>query len=360
MGLSPEEHLAPIGGVTGALEALASRRDLTIEQAEAVMDRVFDGDLDPVVVAGILVALRSKGETVDELTGMVRSMVDHATPVMLPYEAMDIVGTGGDGLKTINVSTMAALVVAGAGVKVCKHGNRAASSSVGTADVLEELGVAIEATPETVAACVDEAGMGFCFAQTFHPAMRFVGPVRRMLGIRTAFNFLGPLSNPSRPSRLLLGTADPSAAQKMAQVLGANGVTRAWVVHSEDGFDELSLSAPAAVVEVVGDGSGDYALSTWTLDPVSVGFSAVPLEAVRGGDAPANAAVIRSVLSGDPGAAREIVLLNAAAALVIAGTATSIEDGAALAAQAIDDGRAETVLDRLIASSQRSRTTDPS
>ena len=159
MGLSPEERLAPIGGVAGALDALASRRDLTIDQAEALMDRVFDGDLDPVVVAGILVALRSKGESADELTGMVRSMVGHATPVMLPYEAMDIVGTGGDGLKTINVSTMAALVVAGAGVKVCKHGNRAASSSVGTADVLEELGVAIEATPETVAACVEEAGM---------------------------------------------------------------------------------------------------------------------------------------------------------------------------------------------------------
>ena len=353
MGLSPEERLAPSGGVAGALDALASRRDLTIDQAEALMDRVFDGDLDPVVVAGILVALRSKGESADELTGMVRSMVGHATPVMLPYEAMDIVGTGGDGLKTINVSTMAALVVAGAGVKVCKHGNRAASSSVGTADVLEELGVAIEATPETVAACVEEAGMGFCFAQSFHPAMRFVGPVRRMLGIRTAFNLLGPLSNPSRPTRLLLGTADPSAARKMAEVLGASGVTRAWVVHSEDGFDELSLSAPAAVVEVVGDGSGDFALAQWTLDPASAGFSAVPLDAVRGGDAPANAAVVRSVLAGVPGAAREIVLLNAAAALVIAGVATSIEDGATLAARAIDDGRAETVLERLIASSQR-------
>ena len=353
MGLSPEERLAPIGGITGALEVLAARRDLTRVQAEAVMDLVFDGAIDPVVVAGLLVALRAKGESVEELTGMVHSMVDHATEVSLPYEAMDIVGTGGDGLKTINVSTMAALVVAGAGVKVCKHGNRAASSSVGTADVLEELGVVIEATPATVVACVEEAGMGFCFAQTYHPAMRFVGPVRRALGIRTAFNFLGPLSNPSRPGRLLIGTADPSAAEKMAEVLGANGVRRAWVVHSADGFDELSLSAPAAVVEVVGDGEGAYAVSSWTLDPASAGFAAVPLEAVRGGDAATNAGVVRSVLAGDPGAAREIVLLNAAAALVIAEVAPSIEQGAELAARSIDDGHAADVLDRLIAVSRR-------
>ena len=353
MGLSPEERLAPIGGVTGALDALVGDRDLTLDEAESVMDLIFGGTLDPVVVAGFLVALRAKGESVDELTGMVRSMVGHATAVPLPYESMDIVGTGGDGLKTINVSTMAALVVAGAGVKVCKHGNRAASSSVGTADVLEELGVAIESTPATVAACVEEAGMGFCFAQTFHPAMRFVGPVRRALGIRTAFNFLGPLSNPSRPDRLLIGTADPSSAERMAEVLGANGVTRAWVVHSDDGFDELSLSAPAAVVEVVGDGRGDYALSTWTLDPASAGFSAVPLEAVRGGDVAENAAVVRSVLAGEPGAARQIVLLNAAAALVVAEVASSIEEGADLAAAAIDDGRAAGVLDRLVTTSRR-------
>ena len=352
MGLTPEELLAPIGGISGALDAVASRRDLSLAQAEAVMDLVFDGALDPVVVAGLLVALRSKGEAVDELTGMVRSMVGHATRVTLPAPAMDIVGTGGDGLRTINVSTMAALVVAGAGVKVCKHGNRAASSSVGTADVLEELGVAIEASPETVAACVDGAGMGFCFAQAYHPAMRYVGPVRRALGIRTAFNFLGPLSNPSQPDRLLLGTSDPSAAEKMAQVLGANGVVRAWVVHSEDGFDELSLSAPAAIVEVVGDGDGAYEVARWTLDPASAGFTAVPIEAVRGGDAADNAAVVRSVLAGDPGAAREIVLLNAAAALVIAEVAPSIEEGVVLAARSIDEGSAATVLERLIALSQ--------
>ena len=353
MGLNPEEQLAPLGGISGALDALASRRDLTIDQAEAVMDLVFEGGIDPVVVAGILVALRSKGESIDELTGMVRSMVGHATAVSLPVPAMDIVGTGGDGLRTINISTMAALVVAGAGVRVCKHGNRAASSSVGTADVLEELGVAIEATPETVAACVEEAGMGFCFAQTFHPAMRFVGPVRRTLGIRTAFNFLGPLSNPSKPDRLLLGTADPSAAEKMAAVLGASGVTRAWVVHSRDGLDELSLSAPADVVEVVGDGAGEYAISRWTLNPSSAGFAAVPLAAVQGGDAATNAAVVRSVLAGDLGPSREIVLLNAGAALVVAGVATSIEEGVALASNAIDDGRASQVLDQLIAISHR-------
>lgn len=353
MGLSPADRLASVGGASGALDALASGRDLGLDEAEAVMDLIFDGSIDPVVIAGVLVALRAKGETVDELTGMVRSMVGHATPVELACEAMDIVGTGGDGLKTVNVSTMAALVVAGAGVKVCKHGNRAASSSVGTADVLEELGVAIEASPETVAACVEEAGIGFCFAQTYHPAMRFVGPVRRALGIRTAFNVLGPLSNPSRPSRLLLGTADPASAERMAEVLGANGVIRAWVVHSADGFDELSLSAPAAVVEVVGDGHGAYALSRWSFDPASAGFRAVPLEAVQGGDVAQNASVVRSVLAGEPGAAREIVLLNAAAALVVAEVATSIEEGAELASAAIDDGRASDVLDRLISTSRR-------
>ena len=349
MGLSPHDHLEPLGGVTGVIDALASRRNLSTEEAEAVMDAVFGGEVDPIQVAGLLVALRSKVETADELTGMVRSMVRHARPIALDVDAMDIVGTGGDGKGSVNISTMTALVVAGCGVAVCKHGNRAASSAVGTADVLEELGVTIDVEPEVVANAVVSAGIGFCFAQAFHPAMRFVAPVRRTLGIRTAFNFLGPLSNPSRPSRLLVGTADPGMAEKMATVLGSNGVRRAWVVHSEDGLDELSLSAPAHVVEVVGDGSGAFELARWTLDPSSAGFSAVPMSELLGGDAAKNASVVRQVLAGQPGAPRQITLLNAAAALVVAERASSIEEGATLAAASIDEGRAAAALEGLIA-----------
>jgi len=344
-----DHPLARLGGVTGVLDALIEGQDLSVDDAELVMDHVFDGVVDPIVVGGLLVAWRAKGETADELTGMVRSMVAHATPVELSQPAMDIVGTGGDGTHSVNVSTMAALVVAGAGVAVCKHGNRAASSLVGTADVLEALGVGIEAGPEVVARSVETAGIGFCFAPSFHPAMRFVGPVRRTLGVRTAFNLLGPLSNPSRPRHLLIGTADASAAEKMAMVLGANGVDRAWVVHSSDGYDELSISAPSDVVEVVGDSSGAYELSSWTLDPASLGFEPVDPAEVRGGDVAFNAAVVRSVLAGGHGAVRELVSLNAAAALVIVGRASSLEEGLELSGASIDTGSASAALEGLIA-----------
>ena len=348
MALSDAEIFTRLGGSVGVLEALMGGRDLSIDEAQAVLNQVFDAQVDPVVVAALLIAWRDKGETSDELTGMVRAMLSHARSVQLESPAMDIVGTGGDGKRSVNISTMTALVVAGAGVPVCKHGSRAASSSVGSADVLEELGVTLEASPEQVAAAVASAGIGFCFAPAFHPAMKNVAPVRRALGVRTAFNFLGPLANPSRPSRMLLGTAERDSMESMACVLGANGIERAWVVRSEDGFDELTLSAPSRVVEVLGEGPGNFELSSWILDPASLDLEPVTEEQMRGGDAAFNAAVLRSVLAGEQIPARRLVLLNAAAALVVAGRSDEIAEAVELAARSIDDGAASRALDRLI------------
>ena len=349
MGLTPEGALGALGGLPGVLDGLLEGNSLSVEDAELVMDQVFDGDAEPSQVAALLIALRAKGETTEELTGMVRSMVSHALLVDLATDTMDIVGTGGDGKQSVNISTMTALVVAGAGVVVCKHGNRAASSMVGTADVFEELGVRIELTPAEVRRCVDEAGIAFVFAQAFHPAMRFVAPVRRALGVRTAFNFLGPLSNPARPSRMLVGTGDRSASRRMAEVLGANGIDRAWVVHSDDGFDELSSMAPSAVIEVVGTGEGTWEVAEWVVDPSTMGFAPATVEDLRGGDAATNARIIHEVLDGTVGPVRDVVLLNASASLVIAGVAPSLEEGLVLAATSLDTGAARASLDRLVA-----------
>jgi anthranilate phosphoribosyltransferase len=348
MALSDAEIFERLGGSSGVLELLMAKRDLSIEEARAILNQVFDAQVEPVVIAALLIAWRAKGETADELTGMVRAMLAHATPVVLEYPAMDIVGTGGDNKHSVNVSTMTALVVAGTGVAVCKHGSRAASSSVGSADVLEALGVRLEVSPEQVVASVRHAGIGFCFAPAFHPAMRNVAPVRRALGIRTAFNFLGPLANPSRPGRMLLGTADRASMEDMARVLGANGIERAWIVRSEDGYDELTLSAPSRVVEVLGDASGAFELSSWTLDPASLDLEPVTEDEIRGGDLERNTAVVRSVLSGEAGPARRLVLLNAAAALVVAGRVGEIAEGVSLAEDSIDEGAAQRALDRLI------------
>ena len=341
--------LEALGGTQGVLEALVEGHDLSGDQSKTVLNHVFDGSADPAVVAGLLVAWRAKGETAEEMHGMVEAMLEHCVTVKIDRPTLDIVGTGGDQKHSVNVSTMAALCVAGAGVAVCKHGNRASSSSVGTADVLEELGVTLEVGPEVVARSVEEAGIGFCFAPAFHPAMRHVGPVRRALGIRTVFNLLGPLANPARPERLLVGTADPSATEKMAAVLGASGVERAWVVYANDGFDELSLAATSQVVEVTGDGSGDFELRHWILDPSSLGLVRASEDEVRGGDVATNAEVVRRVLAGEVGAARDLVLLNASAALVIAGAVPGIEEGLVLAAASLDEGAAARALDGLIA-----------
>jgi anthranilate phosphoribosyltransferase len=337
------------------LARLSRRESLTAAEAEDALGVVLAGDATPVQVGAFLVLLHAKGETADEVTGLARAMVAAAVPCPLDPGGgvvVDLVGTGGDRLASINVTTLAAFITAGSGVPVCKHGNRAASSSVGTADVLEALGVAIEIGPEGVARCVSDAGMGFCFAQRFHPAMRFVGPVRKELGVPTVFNFLGPLTNPARTRHQLVGVSDAAMAPIMAGVLGATGSRHAMIVHADDGLDELSVTAPSSVLEIRGDGAGEFELRDWRIDPAALGFAPATMDDLRGGDAAFNARIIRTVLGGEQGARRDIGILNAAAALVVAGRVDDLESGLGVAAESIDSGRALGVLDALVSTSQ--------
>jgi anthranilate phosphoribosyltransferase len=339
---------AGFDGWAGVLGRLLAGESLSAEEAEAVLGQVLDGKATPAQVAALLIALRAKGESVAEMTGLVRSMLARAEPLVIEGDLVDVVGTGGDRLRSINVSTLAAFVVAGAGVRVCKHGNRAASSSVGTADVLEALGVVVELGAAGVARCVAEVGMGFCFAQRFHPAMRFVGPVRGELGVPTVFNFLGPLANPARARFQLVGVSDPAMAPKMAGVLGANGSRRSMIVYADDGLDELSVTSDSTILDLTGDGEGDYDLRTWRLDPTTLGFGVATMRDLRGGDAAFNAEAIRRVLGGERSPRRDIGVLNAAAALVVAGRAADLAEGVAVAAASLDEGRAAEVLDGLV------------
>jgi anthranilate phosphoribosyltransferase len=334
------------GGWPAVLGTLAARRDLTAEQARAAMAEILDGAATPAQIAGFIVALRMKGETVDELGGLVDAMLAAAERVTLPPDepVIDIVGTGGDRAHTINVSTLSALVVVGAGGRVCKHGNRAASSATGSADLLEALGVRIDCGPEEVARCVAEAGIGFCFAPRFHPAMRHAGPPRRELGIATAFNFLGPLANPAGVRRLMIGVADPSMAERMVGVLAARGSERVLVVHGDDGLDELTVSTTSAVVEL-----RDGEVREYPVDPKELGIPPAPTEALVGGDPATNAELARRVLAGDAGPHRDVVCLNAAAGLVVAGMADDLAAGLQAAQAAIDGGGAVAALDRLVA-----------
>lgn len=340
-----------IGGWPGVLAAVVDGRSLTADEAAAVLGQVLDGTASPAQLASFLTALRIKGESVDEMAGFVRSMLEHAEPFPvdgpLADQLVDVVGTGGDRLASINVSTLAALIAAGAGARVCKHGNRAASSSVGTADVLEAMGVAVDLGAAGVSRCIAEAGMGFCFAPRYHPAMRFAGPVRRELGIPTVFNFLGPLANPARARRQLVGVSEPAMAPTMAGVLGANGSRRAIVAYGDDGLDELTVTAPSTVLEMTGDGE-QYEVRTWRLDPKAFGFGPATLDDLRGGDAAFNASVIRRVLEGERSPRRDIGVLNAGAALVVAGHAGELAEGIDQAAAAIDSGAALTALDALV------------
>ena len=346
------------------LARLSRRESLTAAEAEETLGVVLAGAATPAQVGAFLTLLHAKGETAEEVTGLTRAMVAAAVPCPLGDQlagpVVDLVGTGGDRLASINVTTLAAFITAGCGVPVCKHGNRAASSSVGTADVLEALGVAIEIGPEGVACCVAEAGMGFCFAQRFHPAMRFVGPVRRELGVPTVFNYLGPLTNPSRTRYQLVGVSDPAMGPVMAGVFGATGSRRTFIVHADDGLDELSVTSASNVLEVSGDGSGDYELTEWRVDPAALGFAPATLADLRGGDAAFNAGVIRSVLEGEQGARRDIGVLNAAAALMVAGRVDDLESGVVQAAEALDSGRAVRVLDALVATSREALRRQPS
>jgi len=292
------------------------------------------------------VALRARGESVDEMTGFVDSMRAHATPLELSVAAIDTCGTGGDRANTFNISTAAALVAAGAGIKVAKHGNRAASSRCGSADVLEALGVAIGLGPAGVRACIDEAGIGFCFAPTFHPSMRHAATARKELGVRTIFNVLGPLANPARVRRQALGVGAAPLAPLMVRVLQELGHERALVFYGEDGLDELTTAAPSRVFELNGGSVREY-----RLDPRELGLRRTTTADLRGGTPQENADIIRRILAGEPGPPREVVLLNAAAAAVVAGAAGDFHDGLAVAARSIDSGAAGQALDRLVRTS---------
>jgi anthranilate phosphoribosyltransferase len=342
---------ADAGGWPAVLGALLARRDLPPDVARAAMAEVLDGAATPAQLAGFVVALRMKGETVDELTGLLAAMLDVAELVPvgegLRDRLVDVVGTGGDRSHSINVSTLASFVVAGAGVPVCKHGNRAASSRCGSADLLEQLGVNIECSPAAVARCLEEAGLAFCFAPRFHPALRHAGPPRRELGVPTAFNTLGPMANPARVRRQVVGVADPTVAEKMLGVLANQGATHVLVVHGDDGLDELTTTSGSTVHELVGG-----AVRTWRVDPGSLGLAVVSAADLVGGDPPTNATLARRVLAGEHGPHRDIVVLNAAAGLLAGGAATSLEEGMALGAAVLDDGRAAAALERLVAVSQ--------
>jgi len=342
--------LAEHGGWPAILGRLTGGQSLSREEARAAMAEILDGAASPAQIAAFVVALRMKGEAVDELVGMVDAMLEASTRVEVDVDGplVDIVGTGGDRAHTINVSTIASLVVAGAGGRVCKHGNRAASSSCGSADLLEALGVAIELGPDGVTACVEEAGIGFCFAPRFHPAMRHAGPPRRDLGIPTAFNILGPMSNPGRVRRYVIGVADEAVAERMASVLQANGATRALVVHGGDGLDELTTTGPSRIVEL-----RDGEVTRWELDPADLGLARVDRSALVGGEPKVNADLARRVLAGETGPHRDIVCLNAAAGLVAAGVVDDLVAGLEQARAAIDDGRASGALEALVTVSQR-------
>jgi anthranilate phosphoribosyltransferase len=329
-----------------AIAKLVRCENLSEAEAGSAFETIMRGDATPVQIAGFIVALRMKGETVEELAGFAKTARTMSTPIDVEGDLLDTCGTGGDGLATFNISTLAAIVAAACGVKVAKHGNRAASSMCGSADVLEQLGVKIDLQPDGVARCIDEAGIGFLFAPIFHPSFRFAGVPRRELGVRTVFNVLGPLCNPAGARYQSLGVADGALAAKMADVLGRLGVEHAIVFHSADGMDELSIASPAHVIEI--DGSRrDY-----ELDPAELGIERAPLEAVKGGGPEDNARIAREVLEGAKGPRRDVVLLNASAALRAAGVAKDWKEGMGLAADAIDRGRATDVLDRWAAVSQ--------
>jgi anthranilate phosphoribosyltransferase len=323
-----------------AIAKLVKCQSLTEAEAAAAFETIMRGDATPVQIAGFVIALRIKGETVDELTGFAKTARQMSTPIDVEGDLLDTCGTGGDGLATFNISTLAAIVAAASGARVAKHGNRAASSMCGSADVLEQLGVKIDLPPEGVARCIEGAGIGFLFAPIFHPSFRFAGVPRRELGVRTVFNVLGPLCNPAGARYQALGVADGALAGKMADVLMRLGVERAIVFHSEDGMDELSLSASSHVIEI------DGARREYQLDVSDLGLKKAALVEVRGGGPEENARIAREVLGGAKGPRRDVVLLNASAALRAAGIAKDWKDGLGIAAEAIDSGRAGDVLQR--------------
>jgi anthranilate phosphoribosyltransferase len=328
-----------------ALAQLLDGRDLSREEARTVMGSIMSGEATPAQIAGFLIALRTKGETADEIAGCAEAMREHALPVR-PQRAdlVDTAGTGGDGAKTINISTAAALVAAAAGAGVAKHGNRAVSSASGSADVLEALGFELELPPERVATSIDELGFGFLFAPTHHPAMRHAAPVRRELAARTVFNVLGPLTNPAGARAQVVGVYAPELVRTIAEVLAQLGASRAFVVHGAGGIDELSPAGPNFVCEVVGG-----SVHARNIDPLELGVARCDPSELRGGLPEENAAAIRAVFAGQNGGRRSAILLNAAGAIAAGGHAEDLRDGLELARQAVDSGAAATRLEELIA-----------
>ncbi|MDE2579207.1 MAG: anthranilate phosphoribosyltransferase [Hyphomicrobiales bacterium] len=321
---------------------------LSQDEAREAFDAMLSGEVTPAQMGGFLMALRVRGESVDEIVGAVSAMRAKMLRVVAPDDAMDIVGTGGDGHGTYNVSTLASLIVAGAGVPVAKHGNRAASSRSGASDVLSALGVRIGLAPEEVAACVKEAGVGFMMAQSHHAAMRHVGPVRVELGARTIFNLLGPLSNPAGVKRQLLGVFSREWLAPLAEVLRSLGSQRVWLVHGSDGLDEATTTGPTHVVELDGG-----AIRSFDIKPEDAGLQRASLGDLKGGDPEYNASALRAVLKGAHNPYRDIAVLNAAAALVVAGRARDLSEGAALSARSLDEGAAQRAFEKLVAVSNR-------
>lgn len=325
------------------LALVAEGTPLSEAQAESAFDIMMSGDATPGQVGGLLMALRVRGESVEEITGAVRAMRAKMLRVAAPDDAIDVVGTGGDAAQTYNISTVAALVVAGCGVPVAKHGNRAASSQCGAADVLAALGVNIDADMALIERSIRDAKIGFLMAPRHHSAMRHVGGVRVELGTRTIFNILGPLSNPAEVRRLMVGAFARRWIEPMATVLGKLGAERAWVVHGADGLDELTTTDASAVAEY-----RDGEVATFEVTPEDAGLPRAKLEALTGSDPESNAAAVRAVLGGHPGPYRDIVVYNAAAALVVAGRADDLKAGAAMAAEALDSGAAKAALEAMI------------
>lgn len=324
------------------LGVLTSGADVSRSQAGAAVGEIMAGRATDAQIAGFLAALRTKGESADEMAGMVDAMMDAAVTVDIDGTVVDVVGTGGDGFGTFNISTTAAFIAAGAGVKVAKHGNRAASSKTGSADLLEALGFNLEMAPERTKAMIEEVGLGFFFAPRYHPAMRHVGPVRSELGIRTVFNFLGPLCNPAG-ARMSLGTSDAGMARLMVDVLAARGVDRAFVVHGEDGLDELTTTAPTQIFRLV---DGEVTEAEFT--PEDFGVARASIADLVGGDSDENIRITRSVLSGVAGPHRDIALVNAAPAIVLGDLAAGFADAMQLAAESIDSGAASRVLEAAV------------
>lgn len=330
-----------------AIDLVVSGSALSMDDAASVMRQIMSGEATQAQLGSFLTALRLKGEATEEIAGMATVMREFSLRVNVDGMLVDSVGTGGDGLGTFNISTTAAFVAAGAGLKVAKHGNRAASSNCGSADVLEELGVVIDLPPEGVERCIRESGIGFMFAQAYHPSMRHAAPVRREIGIRTVFNILGPLTNPAGAQSMLVGVAFPELGERMAEVLRLLGIHHSMVVHGEGGLDEMTLSGDTSVWEVAGG-----KVSNWTLSVADTGLPITPIEAVRGGDKAANVKTMRALLAGEGGPVRDYVLLNSAGVLLAGDLVSNIQDGVQLAAQAVDSGAAKERMESMIEVSQ--------